>query len=381
MRIVSIVGARPQFVKLAPLIRAIEERRRTDDLEHLILHTGQHYDTGLSHIFFEELRLPQPDFNLEVGSGPHGQQTGQMLEKIEQVLLQTAPAMVLVFGDTNSTLAGALAASKLRLPVAHIEAGLRSFNRAMPEEINRIVADHASDLLLAPTPAAMENLTREGLGDKSVLTGDIMYEAVLLSLEVARAKSDLLARFGLRPGAYGLVTLHRAENTDDPQRLRRLLEAFNAIAANDLPLILPLHPRTARQLSAQCADWVAHPRLQVIEPLGYFEILQLLDHARVTLTDSGGLQKEAFFVGCPCVTLREETEWIETVEGGGNVLTGADPERIFAALALWKGQYPRGGADFSSNVRKFFGQEHVSTAILDAVSGFVEQRDRPLQGP
>jgi UDP-N-acetylglucosamine 2-epimerase len=217
----------------------------------------------------------------------------------------------------------------------------------------------------------MRNLAREGLGEKAVRTGDIMYEAVLLSLEVSRAHADVLERWTLRPGEYGLVTLHRAENTDDPRRLRRLLEVFNGIAATDLPLVLPLHPRTARRLSEQCPDWVAHSRLHVTAPLGYFEILQLLAHARVTLTDSGGLQKEAFFVGCPCVTLREETEWVETVEGGGNVLAGADPQRISAGLAQWKDRYPHGNADFSSSVRTFFGPERVSAEILRAVSSFV----------
>ena len=374
MRIVSIVGARPQFVKLAPLIREVERRRRSGDLEHLIVHTGQHYDAGLSQIFFDELGLPQPDFNLEVGSGPHGQQTGQMLEKVEQVLIRTAPAMVLVFGDTNSTLAGALAASKLNLPVGHIEAGLRSFNRAMPEEINRIVTDHVSDLLLAPTAVAMQHLTREGIGHRAVLTGDIMREAVLQNLAIAKRKPSVLEGLGVRPGEYGLVTLHRAENTDEAPRLQRLLDTLNTIATNELPLIFPLHPRTRSQWSARCPNWVAHPRLQIRPPLGYFDLLQLTQNARVTLTDSGGLQKEAFFLGCPCVTLREETEWTETLDGGGNVLAGADPERILASVAAWRERYPRGNADFSADVRRLFGTEHVSAAILQAVSTFLEQR-------
>lgn len=375
MRIVSIVGARPQFVKLAPLIRAIEARTQADDLEHVIVHTGQHYDMGLSDIFFTELALPQPDYNLEVGSGMHGYQTSLMLQKIEQVLLEAVPEIALVFGDTNSTLAGALAASKLHIPVAHIEAGLRSHKRSMPEEINRIVADHVSDLLLAPTATAMENLQREGLGDRAVLTGDIMYEAVLLSREIAGLRSPTLENLGLQSGEYGLITLHRAENTDDPSRLSKILDTLNVIAANDLPLIFPLHPRTARQLEKSGSDWVAQPRLRLIEPLGYFDMLQLLANARLILTDSGGLQKEAFFLGCPCITLREETEWTETVKGGGNVLAGADPQKILASVGMWKERYPCGKADFSESAQKFFGNESASTAIIEALFTFFHNRN------
>ncbi|MCI0590802.1 MAG: UDP-N-acetylglucosamine 2-epimerase (non-hydrolyzing) [Gammaproteobacteria bacterium] len=373
MKLISIVGARPQFVKLAPLIRAIEARKEVAGLEHLIVHTGQHYDVGLSDIFFQELEIPNPDFNLGIGSGLHGVQTGLMLNKIEQVLIEVVPNMVVVFGDTNSTLAGALAASKLHIAVAHVEAGLRSFNRSMPEEINRIVADHVSDLLLAPTVTAKENLEQERLGNRSVLTGDIMYEAVLLSRRIARSASSVLDRLMLSPGAYGLVTVHRAENTEDPARLASILNALNELASSDLPLIFPLHPRTADRISKCCSDWTAHARLRLIEPLGYFDMLQLLDNARVTLTDSGGLQKEAFFVGCPCVTLREKTEWNETVEGGGNMLVGADREKLFYSVERWKRQYPAGRANFSRSVRQYFGNKSAATAILKAISDFLQK--------
>lgn len=366
MKLLSIVGARPQFVKLAPLVRAIAEYQRSDAVEHIIVHTGQHYDARLSDIFFKELSLPQPDYNLDVGSGPHGHQTGVMLQKIERVLLETAPDMALVFGDTNSTLAGALAASKLHIPIAHLEAGLRSHNRDMPEEINRIVADHVSDLLLAPTAKAIENLRQEGLAAKAVLTGDIMYEAVLLSLALVRQRSRVLTCLGLQAGDYGLVTLHRAENTDDPNRLSRILDTLKAIA-RDLPLIFPVHPRTAKRLEKSESGWTVQPRLRLIEPLSYFNMLQLLDNARFVLTDSGGLQKEAFFLGCPCVTLREETEWTETVQGGGNILAGADPEKILVSVKKWQEQYPYGKADFTESVRKFFGDENVSRVTLETL--------------
>jgi UDP-N-acetylglucosamine 2-epimerase len=349
MKLVSIVGARPQFIKLAPLARAIEAHNRGTDepVEGLIIHTGQHYDAGMSDVFFDELKIPRADFDLGVGSARHGSQTAQMLEKIEDVLLGASPDMVVTYGDTNSTLAGALASAKLQIPAAHIEAGLRSFKRSMPEEINRLVADHVSDLLLAPTPTAMTNLRNEGLSERGVLTGDIMYDTVLFNRQLAAQHSDILARLDLEPGAYGLVTVHRAENTDDEHRLGNLLRALNDVAADQLPLVFPVHPRTARHLESNPNAWSAHPRLHLINPVGYLDTLSLLGGARVVLTDSGGLQKEAFFLGCPCVTLREETEWVETVEAGGNVLVGTSPESIREAVSDWGQRYPSGTADFS----------------------------------
>jgi UDP-N-acetylglucosamine 2-epimerase len=357
---------------MAPLLRSFEcdNSNGSRPIENTIIHTGQHYDAGMSDIFFEELKIPHPIINLGVGSGEHGTQTGQMLEKIEQVLLEKQPDMVVVYGDTNSTLAGALAAAKLHIPVAHIEAGLRSFNRRMPEEINRIVADHVSDLLLAPTPTAIKNLRNEGLSDKTVLTGDIMYDAVLFNRTVAERRSKILERLNLVPGDYGVITVHRAENTDDEARLGILLTAFNDIATNALQLVFPVHPRTSKLMSSKFPGWLPNPRLHIIEPLGYLDMLRLVSHARITLTDSGGLQKEAFFLGCPCITLREETEWVETVEAGANVVAGVDPSKVRDALSSWETHLSAGPPDFSGTVTGSFGDGHAAQKIHDALLSF-----------
>jgi UDP-GlcNAc3NAcA epimerase len=378
MHLVSIIGARPQFVKIAPLSQAIKRHNRTKReptaVEETIIHTGQHYDALMSDIFFRELHIPQAAVNLDIGSGPHGLQTAKMLEGIERTLLATTPDMVVTYGDTNSTLAGALAAAKLKIPTAHVEAGLRSFNRRMPEEINRIVADHVSDLLLAPTTTAMHNLQTEGLSERAVLTGDIMYDALLSHLMLARQRPSILKRLGLNTGDYGLVTVHRAENTDDIMRLRSLLAAFNEIAASGLRLVFPLHPRTAKLLATRVQDWKAHLKLQLVDPLAYLDVLRLLDSARVVLTDSGGLQKEAFCVGCPCVTLRDETEWVETIHGGGNMLVGTDPAKIIAAIEAWKERFPHGKADFSAKVTASFGNGNAADHILEAILAFNGKR-------
>jgi UDP-GlcNAc3NAcA epimerase len=339
-------------------------------IENTIIHTGQHYDAAMSDIFFEELKIPQPTINLGVGSGEHGSQTGQMLEKIERVLLESQPDMVVVYGDTNSTLAGALAAAKLLIPVAHIEAGLRSFNRCMPEEINRIVADHVSELLLAPTPTSIENLRNEGLSNRAVLTGDIMYDAVLFNRVVAERRSKILERLKLVPGDYGIVTVHRAENTDDEARLRILMTAFNDIAASVFPLVFPVHPRTAKLMSSRFPGWSPNPRLHIIEPVGYLDMLCLVNHARITLTDSGGLQKEAFFLGCPTITLRDETEWVETIHAGGNILAGVDPNKIREALASWEDRLSAGPPAFSGTVTGSFGDGQAAEKIHDALLSF-----------
>jgi UDP-N-acetylglucosamine 2-epimerase len=295
-----------------------------------LVHTGQHYDYEMSQVFFDELGIPQPDVNLEVGSGPHGWQTGQMLIRLEEVLLAQRPDWVLVYGDTNSTLAGALAAVKLRVPVAHVEAGLRSFNRAMPEEHNRVLTDHIADLLFCPTPTAVDNLRNEGITRGVHLVGDTMYDAVLQFAGVARQRSTILARLGLRPRGYLLATVHRPANTDEPTNLRNILAAFAALAE---PVIFPVHPRTRKkieELGLGAGDGAgANPRL--IEPVGYLDMLMLEQNARLILTDSGGIQKEAYWLGVPCVTLRAETEWVETVAAGWNVVVGADRARIVAA--------------------------------------------------
>ena len=372
VKLLSVVGARPQFVKIAPLAHAVERRVKDGSLpiDHVIVHTGQHYDPSMSDIFFAELELPDAQFNLGVGSGRHGSQTGLMLGELERVLLETAPDLVVVYGDTNSTLAGALAAVKLHIPVAHVEAGLRSFNRRMPEEINRIVADHVCDLLLAPTPTAIENLATEGLAERSVFTGDIMYDAVLFYRQLALRRSQVRTRLGLEPYEYGVVTVHRAENTDDTSRLRSLLDAFNALADAGLPLIFPVHPRTTQRIRSELADWSPHPRLRLIHPLGYLDMLWLVDHATVALTDSGGLQKEAFFLGCPCVTLRDETEWIETVQAGGNVLAGADALKILAVVDQSKRRSAGRPADFTRAINASFGNGDAANRTLDALLGF-----------
>lgn len=322
VKIVSIVGARPQFIKAAPVSRVLRQQHA-----EVLLHTGQHYDHNMSAVFFEELGIPEPDYNLGIGSGPHGQQTGQMLEAIEKVLLDQRPDWVLVYGDTNSTLAGALAAVKLHIPVAHVEAGLRSFNRRMPEEHNRVLTDHAADLLLCPTETAVENLAREGITRGVHNVGDVMYDAVLHNIGIAGKRSTVLRRLALKSGGYLLATVHRAENTDDPSRLAAIVEAFGAVQE---PIVFPAHPRTRSALGASGLSVPAN--VQLVEPVGYLDMLLLEKHARLILTDSGGVQKEAYFFAVPCVTLRDETEWVETVEAGWNVVVGADPQRIAAAV-------------------------------------------------
>lgn len=322
MRIVTVIGARPQFIKAMPVSRAL---RAAGHEEHLV-HTGQHYDYGMSQVFFDELGIPAPDVNLAIGSGLHGAQTGAMLAGIEVVLAERRPDALLIYGDTNSTLAGALAAAKLGVPVAHVEAGLRSFNRAMPEEVNRVVADHLSTLLLCPSQTAMDNLAREGITGGVHLVGDVMADALAAAAERARDRSVILARLGVAEQGYLLATVHRAENTDDPARLRAILAAFDAI---EEPLIFPAHPRTRKLLARAGYAPPAHVRL--VEPVGYLDMVMLERGARLILTDSGGVQKEAYWLGVPCLTLRDETEWVETVASGWNSLVGADTRRIVAA--------------------------------------------------
>jgi UDP-N-acetylglucosamine 2-epimerase len=375
MRVISIVGARPQFIKMAPLLRAFERHDRGAALiEHIIVHTGQHYDPAMSDIFFKELSIPSPTINLGVGSGHHGRQTGAMLEKIEQVLLDMPPDMVVVYGDTNSTVAGAMAAAKLLIPVAHVEAGLRSFNRRMPEEINRIVADHVADLLLAPTRTAVNNLASEGRAGRTRLTGDVMYDAVLFNRALADERSDILNRLALTSGGYAVATVHRAENTCDERRLGNVLTAMNELAAEGLRVVFPVHPRTGKVLSEKFSQWAPHHRLCLIPPVGYLDMLRLVGHARVTLTDSGGVQKEAFFLGCPCVTLREETEWVETVHAGGNILAGVDPVRIREAVSTWERRRGAGPIDFSAAASAEFGDGHAAEKVREAVLAFCSSR-------
>ena len=328
MKIVTIIGARPQFIKASPVSKALQAAGQ----QQFLVHTGQHYDYGMSQIFFDELGLPEPDVNLNTGSGNHGNQTGQMLTGIERILLAEKPDLVLVYGDTNSTLAGALAAVKLHIPLAHVEAGLRSFNREMPEEHNRVLTDHCADLLFCPTQTAVDNLSKEGITKGVHLVGDTMYDAVLYFLNSALQRSTVMADLGLQKKSYLLATIHRPSNTDSAENLHNIL---SALAQADEPVVVPLHPRTRAMVETMhivLADW---PNIRVIDPQGYLDMLMLEKNARMILTDSGGMQKEAYWLGVPCVTLREETEWVETVEAGWNRLVGSDYNLIRAAVREW----------------------------------------------
>jgi UDP-GlcNAc3NAcA epimerase len=346
MHLVSIVGARPQFVKLAVICQALSRRADSTQWRHTIVHTGQHYDPALSGVFFEELAIPRPDYDLEVGSGSHGNQTADMLKRLEPVLAKEKADWVLLYGDTNSTLAGALVAAKASLSIAHIEAGLRSYRRGMPEEINRIVADHLSDLLFCPTDLAMENLRKEGLGNKAVWTGDVMLDASLEYRQLAESRGSALAQTW-QPGEFALATVHRAENTDDADRLREIVSALDAIARGGCPVVWPIHPRTRKRLGGLGIEMES---VTCIEPVSYLDMLLLEGRARFILTDSGGVQKEAYFLKVPCVTLRDETEWVETLANGCNVLSGPDRARILLSAAgvaqagPWNINYGGGGA-------------------------------------
>jgi UDP-N-acetylglucosamine 2-epimerase len=377
LRIVSIVGARPQFVKLAPLCRAVSAHNAAgrERIEHLIVHTGQHYDAELSDVFFDELEIPRADINLGVGSGPHGQQTGRMLEAFEQVILDARPDAVLVYGDTNSTIAGALVAAKQRVPVAHVEAGLRSFNRDMPEEINRVATDHASDLLFAPTPTAMALLGREGLGLRAVFTGDVGHDVVRIYAEAARRKSTIHRTLDLVAGQYCVLTAHRSENAD-AATLHRVICALERRGAPDLTIVFPMHPRTVSLLGPHMDELQSFRRLRIIRPVGFLDMLALLDGARMVLTDSGGLQKEAFFVGTPCITLRKETEWVETVDEGANVLVGMDPEAVIAAAQRVLAQ-PYGPRDrHAASAARIFGDGRAAERIVESLVRLIAERRR-----
>ena len=355
MRVTTVVGARPQFIKMAPVSRELRKH-----LEEIVIHTGQHYDYEMNRVFFEQLEIPEPDYYLGVGSGSHGYQTGEMLKKIEEVLVREEPDIVLVYGDTNSTLAGALAAVKLHIKVAHVEAGLRSFDKRMPEEVNRVLTDHVSDYLFAPTETAVKNLHNEGIDDGVYLTGDVMYDALLHNIRIARKESRILTKLGLTPGEYLLATVHRAENTDSRERLESIIEAF--IESDEL-IVFPVHPRTRKYLEAYgLIDEVEKAgNVLMIPPVGYLDMLALEENARKILTDSGGVQKEAYFLKVPCITLRERTEWVETVEDGWNILVGADREKILRAIREFE---PRG-----DTYTYRFGDGKASERIAKALLG------------
>jgi UDP-N-acetylglucosamine 2-epimerase len=366
---VSIVGARPQFVKLSPVSRAMKQARLK--IRDQILHTGQHYDDTMSKVFFEELDIPQPTVNLGIGSAPQGRQTARMLEAIEGYLTESRPDLVLVYGDTNSTLAGALAAAKLHIPVAHVEAGLRSFNRRMPEELNRIVTDHLSQVLFAPTTTAIENLAAEGLQARALLTGDVMYDAVLFNAQRASSRSSILQDLKLTAGEYGIVTIHRAENTV-PEDLQTLLQAINNAATRFGRMVFPMHPRTAAVLQTDIPDWRPAADLMVTSPLGYIDMLALIQGANWVLTDSGGLQKEAYFLNCPCITLRDETEWIETLRDGANCIAGSDGARLMEILNDQTRRARRAFDRPPPTGDGPFGAGHAAQRIVEAVCDLCE---------
>jgi len=320
VKILSIVGARPQFIKSAPVSKYFRQM----GVEELIIHTGQHYDDNMSEIFFNELGIPQPFLNLGVGSYLHGKQTGIMLEKIENVLLKEKPNLILVYGDTNSTLAGALAACKLNIPIGHIEAGLRSYNKKMPEEHNRVLTDHCSNILFCPTQTALDNLKIEGLCDNTHLVGDTMYDALLQFLDLAEKGSNVLDKLNLTSKKYILATIHRPYNTDDQYKLNQIILALSSITDK---VILPLHPRTREKIK-EFGISVNKSKLTIIDPVGYVDMIVLENNSKAVVTDSGGVQKEAYFCGVPCVTVRPETEWVETIEDGWNVLANANSAEI-----------------------------------------------------
>jgi UDP-GlcNAc3NAcA epimerase len=327
MKIISVIGARPQFIKYAPLSK--ELRRLHHDV---LIHTGQHYDYNMNKVFFDELGIPKPDYNLGIGSGTHACQTGDMLKGIEDILLKEKPEMVMVYGDTNSTLAGALAAVKLHIKVAHVEAGLRSFDRSMPEEINRVLTDHCANLLFCPTQTAVDNLNREGITRGVYLTGDVMVDASLYARDRSES-SDILEKLSLKSKQYLLATIHRASNTDIKENLESIVDALCRLGET---VVLPLHPRTEKQLkSFNLYDKLASC-VKLTEPLGYLEFTKLLNNAKKVLTDSGGVQKEAYLFKVPCITLRDSTEWVETLIDGWNVLVGTDAERIVSTVCSFQ---------------------------------------------
>lgn len=347
--IASIVGARPQFIKAAPVSRAL-----ASNFKEVFIHTGQHYDYGMSEVFFAEMEMRPPDFNLGIGGGLHGEQTGKMLIELEKIFTKVEPDCVLVYGDTNSTLAGALAASKLQIPIAHVEAGLRSYNRAMPEEINRVLTDCLSALLFCPTDAAVENLEKEGITKGVHRVGDVMNDALLHNLALARNKSRILNQLNLKKGEYALATVHRAANTDDKENMRSILSAFEKLSSR---VIFPVHPRARKMMK----EWglSVNSNVTLVEPVGYFDMLILQENANCILTDSGGVQKEAYLAGVRCITLREETEWVETINAGWNRLAGADTEKIVHNFETWFPQETR---------PPLYGDGHAATQICEILS-------------
>ncbi len=363
MKIVTVIGARPQFVKAAALSRYL---KTNSQIQEIIVHTGQHYDKNMSDIFFQELDIPSPQFHLNVGSGSHAVQTGDIMKSLEKILVEVKPDVLLVYGDTNSTLAGAITATKMHIPVAHVEAGLRSFNMFMPEEQNRLLTDHIASYLFCPTDLAIANLQKENIFDqkpgkylhhKNLVvknTGDIMYDAVLFYTEMSKKQSAILKQLSLNQGEYLLSTIHRAENTDDPQRLQSIFSAFKTISKK---IILTLHPRTKKYISQYNIKIPAN--VTIIEPVGYLDMINLESNASVIITDSGGIQKEAFFLKVPCITMRDETEWLETVSAGWNFITSADEEKILDSYNIIENDF-----NPNKNLSRIFGDGNAAENII-----------------
>lgn len=353
MKILTVIGARPQFIKAA----TVSNKVRRNGNSEILVHTGQHYDNNMSDIFFEELGIPKPDYNLSIGSSNHGHQTGSMLIALEDIYLKEKPDMVLVYGDTNSTLAGALCASKLLIPVAHVEAGLRSFNMAMPEEQNRILTDHISNLLFAPTQTAIDNLSKENITKGVYNTGDVMYDAINLFKERAKEVSTITQKLDLAPNSYILSTIHRAENTNSIEKLTSIIKA---LSESGKKIILPLHPRTKKFINEYNLN--VGDNIKIIDPVGYLEMISLQENACKIVTDSGGVQKEAYFLKKPCITMRDETEWIETVQNGWNIIVGSDSSKILDAIENFN---PTG------TPASAFGNGDTSSIITDIIEKYL----------
>lgn len=363
-RILTVIGVRPQFIKAAAFSRVCTSR---PGLSEILVHTGQHYDEGMNEIFFRELSIPEPKYHLNVGAGLQGEQTGKMIERLEKVMVDEKPDLVIVYGDTNSTLAGAIAAGKLRIPIAHIEAGLRSFNRWMPEEINRTLVDHASDLLFAPTETAIRNLANEGIkGDKVIKSGDIMFDGALHFATISERESKILSNLNLTSKKFVLASVHRAENTDSKERLSAIIQGIRSLSKY-IPVVLPLHPRTRRKMEEFSLSLQDSDSLIVCEPLGYLDMIMLQRNSALIATDSGGVQKEAFFFSVRCATLRAETEWVELVDAGWNKLIDpVSPEAVeMGLLSELNSPVPESKPDL-------YGDGRAGERILESISAYLK---------